>query len=36
MESYITLINTEISLGLQEDPAESKKMIGERVLPAIQ
>jgi hypothetical protein len=27
---------TEISLGLQEDPAESIKMIGEQVLPAIQ
>ena len=27
---------TEISLGLQEDPVESIKMIGEQVLPAIQ
>jgi hypothetical protein len=26
---------TEISLSLQEDSAESIKMIGERVLPAI-
>ncbi len=27
---------TEISLGLQEDPAESIKMIGEQVLQAVQ